>query len=505
MSSIKKEVYKNIIISIIFRVLCLIVAIPSIRILINTLGSEANGINSLFMSIAGILSISELGISTAITFCMYKPIINKDYKEVNALYRLFSKLYKIIGVVYLIIGLIVSNFVHLFADVEDVNIKLLFILYLIPSAIGYLYQAKLSLFNAHKKNYIATTITSSILLLKFSLQIITLYYFKSFEVFYICYFISELCCLVITNVLVNKKYRYLINDKNEVDKETKNDIVRRIGALFFHKIGGLFVNTTDNIIISTFVSVVVLGMYSNYILIITSVTSILVLILTPLTSILGHLYVSSKEEAYKQYNYLYYINFIISFVILSGYFAIADDIIILLFGVSQEIASDITIVIAIAHFVTMMRKPTLVLRDATGLYTKDKYKPLIECSINFILSIILVQYFGVVGVLISTIITSLFICHIIEPFVLYKYGFNYKVKNYLIRNYVYITTFIINILILKSIIVDHNKPIVSLLINGTLSVLLSSIILFIIFLIDKQYRDNIKKLYMRGFKYEKSK
>lgn len=497
---IKKLAYKNIIISIVFRILCLVVAIPSIRILISTLGSEANGLNSLFISITSILSISELGIATSITFCMYKPIIDNDYKTVNALYKLFNKLYLIIGIIYICIGLIISPFIHLFATGNSYsNIQVLFLLYLIPSAFSFLYQSKIALLNAHKNNYITTIITQSSLLIKFSLQILMLYYFNSFELFYISYFISEIICFIVTNIVVKKKYYYLLNGNNVIDSKMKSELITRIKALFCHKIGGLFVNTTDNIIISTFISVVILGKYSNYILIMTSITSILVLLLTPLTSIIGHLYVKSKEETYIHYKSLYILNYIVSFIILSGYFAIADDVVVILFGLDQKLATSISIVIAITHFISMMRKPTLMLRDATGLYTHDKIKPLIECSFNFILSLILVRYFGVVGVLLSTIITSLTICHVIEPFIVFKYGFSKSISNFLIRNYIFVATFIINIFIIFSLKIEHNNPIIGVVINGLISVCSSSIILFIVFIIDKESRNNIKN-YLNVFR-----
>ena len=43
--------------------------------------------------------------------------------------------------------------------------------------------------------------------------------------------------------------------------------------------------------------------------------------------------------------------------------------------------------------------------------------------------------------MITTIITNIFICHIIEPYVLYKYAFKSNVKGYYLRNYLYIAVF----------------------------------------------------------------
>src|SRR5690554_2313455 len=90
---IRKKALYNIIISTTLRVLVLIFGIISRRYLINILGDEATGLFSLFTSIIGFLSIAELGIGTAITFSMYKPIVNNDHDSVSALYFLYKRIY----------------------------------------------------------------------------------------------------------------------------------------------------------------------------------------------------------------------------------------------------------------------------------------------------------------------------------------------------------------------------------------------------------------------------
>ena len=49
----------------------------------------------------------ELGVGEAITFCMYKPIVEGDKEKVAALYMLFKKLYLLVGIIIFLLGLIV--------------------------------------------------------------------------------------------------------------------------------------------------------------------------------------------------------------------------------------------------------------------------------------------------------------------------------------------------------------------------------------------------------------
>ena len=89
----KKKGLLNVFISVSFRIILLFAAIFVRRYLIKYVGNEVNGINSLYLSIIGFLSVAELGIGNAITFCMYRPIVEKEWDKVSALYQLLKKLY----------------------------------------------------------------------------------------------------------------------------------------------------------------------------------------------------------------------------------------------------------------------------------------------------------------------------------------------------------------------------------------------------------------------------
>lgn len=59
--------------------------------MIQYIGNDANGLSSLYISIIGFLTVAELGVGEAITFCMYKPIVEENQDKVAALYTLFKK------------------------------------------------------------------------------------------------------------------------------------------------------------------------------------------------------------------------------------------------------------------------------------------------------------------------------------------------------------------------------------------------------------------------------
>ena len=138
----------NVTVSIVFRMVILILNILVRRYLIRCIGDEINGLNSLYISILDFLAVAELGVGSAITFCMYKPIVDGDNDKVSALYGLFTKLYLIIGGIILAAGCIIMPLLPFVAkgyqDV-DVNLYLTFGLTLIAVVMTYLFSSKTSL------------------------------------------------------------------------------------------------------------------------------------------------------------------------------------------------------------------------------------------------------------------------------------------------------------------------------------------------------------------------
>lgn len=68
---------RNIFAGLINKVLLILFPFISRTAIIYALGSEYLGLNSLFSSILMVLNLSELGISSALVYSMYKPIAIK--------------------------------------------------------------------------------------------------------------------------------------------------------------------------------------------------------------------------------------------------------------------------------------------------------------------------------------------------------------------------------------------------------------------------------------------
>ena len=71
--------------------LTLIMTFVSRTIFIKVLGAEFLGLNGLFTNILSILALSELGIGSAISFYLYRPIAEKNIDRIKSLMIFYKK------------------------------------------------------------------------------------------------------------------------------------------------------------------------------------------------------------------------------------------------------------------------------------------------------------------------------------------------------------------------------------------------------------------------------
>lgn len=495
----KRRSVLNVGVSIVSRILLLISALIVRRLLIRHIGNDVNGLNSLYTSIIGVLSVAELGIGSAIVYSMYKPIVEGNKRQVAALYCLYKRLYRIVGVVIFFAGLLVLPLLpRLIGDYERLNVDvyLTFFLLLISVVLTYLYGAKTSLIMAYKDDYITTGIMTIGHLIGYALQSLSILLFRSFALFLGCHIIETCLIWGMTEFIVRKRHGEIISRREEIDGEMKQEISRNVKALFMHNIGDVLVNGVDSTIISAFIGVAILGKYSNYTLIAGVVSGIIALVFSPLTSVIGHMCVGHDKGKIKEtYQFFYCLNYVLAVIFFLGYYAVIDSVIQLLFGVGMEVSKSVSFVITLNEFTKFLRRATLLFRNASGVFYFDRWKPLVEGIANLILSLVFVLIFPeelkVVGVIVATIITTLLICDIVEPYVVFKHVFGESVERFCLRNYLLTGLFAGALFSLTYLLRQAGSAVMGILINGLISVALSIFLLALVSIIDRTFRREI--------------
>jgi O-antigen/teichoic acid export membrane protein len=425
-------------------------------------------------------------VSIAIVYSLYQPIATNDNKRINALLNYYRIVYRNIGCFILLVGLILTPFLGYLIknDTSVDNVNVIYWIFILNTVVPYFFSFKRSLLIADQKNYIVLACHYSMLLASYILQIVILILYKN----YILYLLISVLFRAIENILVtkivDKIYPFTKGLKTtKLDENEKRELSKNIKALAYHKFGSVIVNSTDNVIISKFVGLSWVGLYSNYAIIISALNTILGQIFGSITASVGNLNASaSKEKTYSMFNNIFLANFwIYSFCSLT-FFILSKDFITLWLGNKYVLNNFIVLVISVNFFLNGMRKTSLMFKDAMGLFWYDRYKPIAESVLNLVFSIILVQKIDFPGVILGTIISNILTCFWIEPYVVFKYGFQKNVLQYFIKYVLYVLTSIIAFIITTfSVSLINCNTLTNLLIKGIICVVVINGIYIIFF------------------------
>ncbi len=415
----------NTSVAILSRAIAILMGFVTRLVFTHTLNESYVGINGLFTDILNILSLTELGVGTAITYALYRPIAEKDIERQQALMRLFQLFYRVTAACVALLGLAVVPFLDVLIknkpDVE--HLTLIYLLYLANSVFSYLLVYKRTLVEAHQLNYIVLIYQTAFLVIQDICQIIVLVTTKNFILFSLLYMV----CTLLGNIFLSRKadrlFPYLRNkSKAGLLKEERQEIFRNIRAMLMHKVGNVVVNNTDNLLISSFVGVISVGIYSNYFLLIGSVRQVLDQVFAGITASVGNLGATEdKSRVQRVFEIAFFIGqWMYGFAAICLY-ELLNPFIEASFGEKYLFPASIVLVLCINFFINGTRKAVLTFRDSLGLFWYDRYKAVVEALLNIIISIILVRRLGTLGVFIGTFISTAATSVWVEPYVLYRF------------------------------------------------------------------------------------
>lgn len=513
MGRIEKTV-KNAFWSIFCKLISILALFGGRTVFIYILGEQYLGVSSLFTSILNVLSLTELGFAEAITYNLYKPIAQNDKRKISEIMQYFKRIYQVIGILIFIIGVLLIPFLHyLVKDVPDIqeNIKLIYILYVINSAMSYFYVYKSILLEACQQKYIVSIINTVVCLIKTILSAVVLLITKNF----ILYLVIEILSTIIFNIIVShvtqKKYPDFIQKGLKLSEEEKKGIISNVKAMFFYKASGVVLTSTDNIIINTFVGTVLVGKYSNYTLITNQVYNFMLQIFNAATASIGNIVASeTTQKQYSVFKRMIFFAFVIYCISSVLLWNLINPFIKLVWG-EKYILSPITVIMIIINFYLIGNLTVISsFRTTNGLFVQGKYRPIIMAVLNIIISLMLVKTYGINGVLIGTIVSRLVTQAWFDPYLIYKVVFKKSVKEYFKSSLIYICITVI-CCIISTIINKYINTNISLL-NFMLYLIISLIVsigsIYIIYRknndfkyftnIFRTYAEKIKNKFKRG-------
>lgn len=421
-----KKSIRNIIFSLSFQLLTLILSFINRTIFINILGVGYLGISGLFSDILNMLSLADLGFSVALTYSMYKPLAEKDYKRLAGLINLYKKVYRIIALAVTLIGLSLVPFLKYLVRLNHpiANLNLYYLLFLANTVASYLVVYKTAILTADQKEYILNKNRSIFSVLQTIGTTLFLWLTHNYTV-YLC---IQVLFTYITNFycsyIAEKEYPF-IKQKIKLPLSEVREIFRNLYSVFLYKVSGVLLNATDNTLISVLVNTEMVGYYSNYSMIVVNATNIINTIFYSLTASLGNLViVGNSKRRYEVFRMIQSVSIIVSTICVCGFTFLIQDFIRIWLGNKFVLDPIILIAIIINFYLGIVLLPVWVYREATGLYRQTKYVMVVTAVINLVLSVIMGKWLGVAGILFASAIARLVTYFWFEPILLFKEYFN---------------------------------------------------------------------------------
>ncbi|WP_206098951.1 lipopolysaccharide biosynthesis protein [Paenibacillus nanensis] len=488
-----KKASLNVVVNFITFILGALPAFFVRKALLDSLGNDYLGLSSLYTSIIGVLSIVELGIGSAIIYSLYKPFAEGDKPRMLGYLQFYRRFYHIVGLIIFGLGLATIPFLRFFIqdEIQLLDAAMYFILFLINTLISYFFSYKLCMLTVAQDGYkISIAMTASKLIIAI-LHYLLLTIYPDFYLYLLIQIVINAVYFIFMNRYINKKYAWVQQLQDGVLEENeKKSLLKNIKALFFHKIGGVLVLGTDNLIISTTINLTVVGIYNSFMLVIGSIQGLISHAFSGITASVGNLLATGNEEdAYKVHQKLFFLNFwLASFATIFLYNTLSQFVSIWL-GADQKLDALSLNIILINFYFFLMRASVERFKESGGIYYQDRYAPVYEALINLAASILLVNWIGLAGVFIGTLISNLAVIFWVKPKMVYTYIFKKKLRAYFLMYFKYLAIGLIPFFLTHIITNDikEETSIYALVANGAINIILINGLYLLIFWRNKEF------------------
>ena len=369
-------------------------------------GDTLLGVNSLFTDVVAIFSFAEIGIYAAISFFLYKPIAEGDTDTIQSLLALFRKLNRYIMLAVTVVGLGFIPFLGYIKTDEPIpGLLIYYLIFLAQNLLSYLYSYRMAYLTAAQKAYRLAPINLTIAFLTEAFQIIVTITTRNFVAYLLTYAAMLAARILLSNRLIVKNCPETCFRKTKpLDQEIVRQFVKKTKSLFILKVMELGISQTDSVIVSTMVDVTQWGYVSNYVAIKKMTALVMSALSFGLVPSLGNLnVVESKEKQEDSFRLYSFCNSLLCLNIFTCLVVLVPPFIELVFG-QRRVLDDMTCFLLYLNVLySGLLEPVAVLRDARGLYEKDKWINVACFVTNMIMSILFVRLLGLPGVFLGTL------------------------------------------------------------------------------------------------------
>ena len=419
---------KNFITTILPYAVITILGFLKVPAFVNNLGDELYSVNQVFFQLLTYLSLAEAGIGIISNQKYFKLFVDDDKKGINRIYTASKLFLKRVGIFMLIIGFIISFGLKAITNnsLSLTYLQIVFMIFLVKNVIDYFMSAPRNVIQSDQKSYKINFWVNLVRILENGIEIVLLY----LKVDYLIILIPGIFIRIIINMIINKKVFKEYPWLQEVDNPDKS-IFANAKHFIIYRISTIVYNNIDLLIISSFLDPAFVVMYSGYNYIVKTLADVLGMISQAIGASLGNaINELENKENRVVFEKLNCAHAAFSMFCTICFIILIDKFICIWIGEENQISLIGVILFALSLYNLIYSKNFIGVVEVKGWFKQTRNIAVAESIVNLVLSLVLVHYLGIVGVLLATVIATLTTSFIFYPTYVYKHQYNERPGKY---------------------------------------------------------------------------
>ena len=378
------------------------------KMILSSFGSAYNAITQSISQFISYISLMKAGIGGATAVALYKPLAEKNTREISEVLASTEKFMRKISFTFLIFVAILSIVYPIFLVREYdwfFTASLIFIISISTFGqyyFGFTYQTLLS---ADQKDYITTSLEIVTTILNTVVAVILMKHNMSLHVVKLGSSLVHLITPIFLYIYCHKKYHLMKVQTNEDKIPQKWDAAA-------HEVASFINNNTDVIILTLFAPLEEISVYTVYHYVISNLKKIVTRFTVGFSAAFGDMYARGEIDAmHKNLSIFELIIFSFTSILYSVTFVMMIPFVyVYTSGITDAdyIRSVFSLLMILGGIFNCLRVPYRAITIAAGHYKQTRNGAIMEAVINIVVSVAGVILFGLSGVALGTLCAMVF-------------------------------------------------------------------------------------------------
>ena len=394
-----------------YQIVAMVLGFITPSLMISTYGSEVNGLVSSINQLISYISLVEAGLSGAAVYSLYKPLADNDHAGVNGIVSAAKQFYIKTGYIFSAAALLLGILFALLKSTQALSPFMVFILVLLLSANGCVDFFVLARFRviltSDQRMYVISLLSTIQVVIRAVVIIVSCKFRFHVLMLYALALLPILVKIIVLYYYCNRNYPYL-------DFKAKPNIesLGRRYDVIYQQILGTIQTGAPTIIATVFLNLVTVSVYSVYNMVLNGINGVLNIFVSGLPAGFGEL-IAKKEyknlqKTTSEFEVAYYFILSVVYGLTMALLLPFIEIYTHNFHDANYYIPSLAVLMVLNGICYSVKVPQSMLMISAGMYKEQRWRATAQAIIIVGGGIVLVQFIGLQGVMIASILSNVY-------------------------------------------------------------------------------------------------